>query len=164
MHQQITLVGNLGKDAPVLRQTQSGKAVTNFSIATNKSVPKADGSGYEQKATWWKIQTWDKSAENAAKFLVPGQMVVVVGEIVVDETTGGPQVWQDKNGSWRASLEVRADRIQYGPKPAGANGQPYSPAPAPQYAPQTYNPNPGAPTAAAPVALPPGVNLDEIAF
>ena len=39
---KITLVGNLGRD-PELRYTQTGDAVTNISVATNRPYKGSDG-------------------------------------------------------------------------------------------------------------------------
>src|SRR5262249_3852836 len=60
---KVQLIGHLGKDAE-MRYTQSGAAVTNFTLATNRSVRQADGS-FAEETEWHAIVTWEKLAETA---------------------------------------------------------------------------------------------------
>ena len=105
MYQQITLVGNLGRD-PEMRYTPSGKAVTNFSIATSRSWTGQDGQRQE-KTVWFRVNAWDRLAETCNQYLTKGQKVLVVGE--VEE----PNIWTDREGNARASLDVRARNVQF---------------------------------------------------
>ena len=105
MYQQITLVGNLGRD-PEMRYTPSGKAVTNFSIATSRSWTGQDGQRQE-KTVWFRVNAWDRLAETCNQYLTKGQKVLVVGE--VEE----PNIWTDREGKARASLDVRARTVQF---------------------------------------------------
>ena len=110
MYQQITLVGNLGRD-PEMRYTPSGTAVTNFSVATSRSWTGQDGQRQE-KTVWFRVNAWDRLAETCNQYLTKGQKVLVVGE--VEE----PDVWTDREGNSRASLDVRARTVQL-PQHAG---------------------------------------------
>lgn len=105
MYQQITLVGNLG-GAPELRYTATGKAVTNFSVATSRSWTGQDGQRQE-KTIWFRVAAWEKLAETCNRYLTKGQRVLVVGEL--EE----PHVYQDQGGTARASLQVRARNVQF---------------------------------------------------
>ncbi len=49
---KVILIGNLGKD-PEIRYSQSGTAVANFSIATNRNVKKNDE--WVKESEWHKI-------------------------------------------------------------------------------------------------------------
>ena len=104
MYQQITLIGNLGRD-PEMRYTPSGTAVTNFSIATSRSWTGQDGQRQE-KTVWFRVNAWDRLAETCNQYLTKGQKVLVVGE--VEE----PNIWTDREGNARASLDVRARTVQ----------------------------------------------------
>jgi single-strand DNA-binding protein len=44
---KLTIIGNLGQD-PEMRYTPNGKAVTNFSVASNHKWTGADGEKHEQ--------------------------------------------------------------------------------------------------------------------
>jgi len=63
---QIVL-GNLGSD-PELRYTPQGKAVTTFSVASNRSYTKADGQKVKE-TEWFYCQAWGADAENCNKYV-----------------------------------------------------------------------------------------------
>jgi single-strand DNA-binding protein len=98
------LIGNLGGD-PEMRYVESGKAVTNFNIATSERW--TDGNGKTQeKTTWHRIVVWGKQAENCAKYLAKGRTVAVEGKIDVRN-------WEDRDGNKRTTTEIVADRVHF---------------------------------------------------
>lgn len=104
-YQQITLLGNLGND-PELRHTASGVPVTSFNLAVSRQW--ADGNGErKEKTTWFRVSVWNKQADACVAYLHKGSKVLVVGE--VEEA----RPFTDKDGNMRASLEVRAQTIQF---------------------------------------------------
>ncbi len=105
MYQQITLVGNLGRD-PDMRYTASGSAVTTFPVAASRRWTGADGQRNE-KTVWFRVSAWERQAETCNQFLTKGQRVLVVGEL--EE----PYVYTDQEGNARASLQVRARNVQF---------------------------------------------------
>ena len=105
MYQQITLIGNLGRD-PEMRYTASGVPVTNFSVATSQSWTGSDGQRQE-KTVWFRVTVWRKQAESCNQYLTKGQRVLVVGEM--EE----PYVWTDDTGNARASLQMTARNVQF---------------------------------------------------
>ena len=105
MYQQITIIGNLGKD-PELRFTPSGDQVASFSVATSKSWTGKDGQRNE-RTIWFRVTAWLKLAELASEYLKKGSRVLVVGEM--EE----PQAYVDREGKPRASLEMRAQTIRF---------------------------------------------------
>lgn len=105
MFQQMTIVGNLGRD-PEMRYTGSGAPVTSFSVATSRTWTDNEGNRQE-KTTWFKVTAWRKQAEICAQYLKKGSKVLVMGEI--DE----PSVWTDKEGNSRASLELTAQTVKF---------------------------------------------------
>jgi single-strand DNA-binding protein len=111
---KVILIGRLGKD-PEMRFTPSGKAVTNFTMATNEYW--TDQSGEKQERTeWHRIVTWGKLAENCAKLLAKGKQVYVEGRIQT-------RSWDDKDGSKRYTTEVVANIMQMlGPMESGSKG------------------------------------------
>ncbi len=115
MYQSITLIGNLGND-PELRYTPGGVAVASFSLAVSKTWMK-DGQKQE-KTLWFRISAWNKQAETVSQYLKKGSKVLVVGEI--DEA----RVYQAKDGTHRASMEVTAQTIRFmDGRPASGNGE-----------------------------------------
>lgn len=96
MYQRIIIAGRLGKD-PEARYTQTGEAVTTFSVAVDNS---------KDKTIWFKVTAWDKVAESCAEYLTKGRLVLVEGRV-------GASAWKDKDGEARASLEVVAATVKF---------------------------------------------------
>lgn len=71
---RVVLCGHSGGEAET-RFTKSGKAVTNFSLATN------DGWGDKEETNWHKVTCWDKTAEYIGEHLTKGASVLVEGRI-----------------------------------------------------------------------------------
>ena len=85
MLNRIVLMGRLTRD-PELRRTQSGTAVTSFSID---------------------VVAWRQTAEFVSRYFTKGRMAVVEGRLQIRD-------WTDNNGSKRRSAEVIADNIYFG--------------------------------------------------
>jgi single-strand DNA-binding protein len=92
---QVTLVGRLGKD-PELKQLDGGKVVAKFTVATSF------GTGENEHTDWHNVVAWEKTAENAAKYLKKGSLVYVSGRITT-------RSWEDKDGVRRYMTEVVAN-------------------------------------------------------
>lgn len=107
------IIGRITKD-PEARTTSGGKAVTAFSIATNKFW--TDASGNKQESTeYHNVVMWGKLAEIAAQYLVKGQEVFVEGRIQT-------RSWEGKDGIKRYTTEIIADNMQMGSKPQNYSG------------------------------------------
>jgi single-strand DNA-binding protein len=110
MYQKIVLVGNLGRD-PEMRYTPGGHAVTNLSVATNRTY--TDGSGEQVKETvWFRVSVWGKQAESCHQYLRKGRQVLVEGRMIGDEN-GNPRIWNRQDGSPAASFEVNAISVRF---------------------------------------------------
>lgn len=96
------IVGNLG-DAPKINQTNSGKTVANFTVATSKKFKQADGSMGET-TQWHRIVAWNKLAEIVRDYCCKGSKVYVEGEI---ETRS-----YDKDGETKYVTEIIAQTLQ----------------------------------------------------
>ena len=100
--QRIYLIGNLTSD-PVLRATQSGTSVCQFTLAVNRRFPGPDG----QKITdFFRVVTWKTQAENCAKYLAKGRKCAVIGELQA-------RTYEAKDGTTRLSLDVSADEVEF---------------------------------------------------
>lgn len=102
--QKIIVMGNLGKN-PELRETQSGKAVANFSVATNE-FRSTNGGEREKVTEWHNIVAWDRTAENVAKYLKKGSQCLVEGRIQT-------RSWEDRDGNKRYTTEIVANNVQF---------------------------------------------------
>jgi len=108
MYQQIIIVGNLGRD-PEMRYTQSGQAVTNFSVATNRQYTSSDGQQVKE-TIWFRVSVWGRMAEVTNQYLKRGSKVLVEGRLTADAETGGPRIWGDPP---RASYEISANQVKF---------------------------------------------------
>lgn len=77
MINQVILVGRLTKD-PELRYTPDGHAVSNVTIALNRSYKNNAG---EYSADFVQCTIWKKTAENTAQYCRKGSIIGITGRI-----------------------------------------------------------------------------------
>ena len=100
---QVTLVGNIGKD-PTFRTSPSGLGVISFSVATTHSSKNKDGQ-WEDQTEWTPVVIFGKTAEFLNKYAGKGRKVLVTGRLQTRK-------WQDKNGMDRWTTEVIGNEAQ----------------------------------------------------
>ena len=103
MINKAILIGNLGKD-PELRNTQSGQAVCNFSVATTDRYKDAQGNVHDD-TTWHNIVVWGKLAEICSEILSKGSKVYIEGKIQ-------NRKWKDTAGVDRYTTEINAREMK----------------------------------------------------
>lgn len=101
---KITIIGNLGRD-PEMRYMQSGDAVTNFSVATNRRYRTRDGQQRDE-TEWFNVSAWGRLAEITNQYLSRGSQVYVEGWL-------SSRLYQSQTGETRVSLDVRASEVQF---------------------------------------------------
>ena len=111
MYHTIIIVGNLGRD-PEMRYTQSGQAVTNFSVATSRNYTSSDGTRVDE-TVWFRVSVWGRQAETTNQYLRKGLKVLVEGRLIPDQSTGGPRIWNRQDGTPAASFEVNASTVRF---------------------------------------------------
>ena len=109
MYHTIIIIGNLGRD-PEQRYTPSGQAVTNFSVASNRTYTK-DGQK-TKKTTWFRVTVWGKQAESCNEYLQKGSKVLIEGRLNPDES-GSPRIWNKQDGTPATSYEVTANVVRF---------------------------------------------------
>lgn len=115
MLQRVMIIGNLGRD-PELRFTESGQAVANMSVATNRKYTNSAGEEVE-RVTWFRISVWGKQAEACNEYLAKGRQVYVEGRLITDEN-GNPRMWTGEDGAQHTAFEVNAYAVHFlGTKP-----------------------------------------------
>jgi single-strand DNA-binding protein len=110
MYHKIIIVGNLGRD-PEMRYTPSGQAVTNFSVASNRTYTGKDGQRVKE-TIWFRVTVWGKQAESCNNFLQKGKKVLVEGQLKPDEN-GSPRIWTRQDGSPATSFDVTALTVRF---------------------------------------------------
>jgi single-strand DNA-binding protein len=107
---KVLLIGRLGQD-PEMRYTPSGKPLTKFQMAVNRSWTTSDGEK-KTETEWFNIVTWGKLAEICNQYLTKGELVYIDGRLHT-------RYWQDDSGSNHSTVEVNAqEMIMLGGRPA----------------------------------------------
>ncbi|MCU0366183.1 MAG: single-stranded DNA-binding protein [Bacteroidales bacterium] len=102
MRNRVQLIGRLGQD-PEVKTLESGKKVTNFTMATNETYKGADGNKTEE-TTWHNIVAWNGLAEISSKYLKKGKEVCIEGRISY-------RTYTDKNGVPKSVTEIVASDL-----------------------------------------------------
>ena len=77
---RVQLIGHLGS-APDVRETESGKKLAKFSLATNQSYRNANGEKVTE-TTWHQLIAWGSIADIAEKYLNKGSEVAIEGRLI----------------------------------------------------------------------------------
>ena len=98
---RVILVGRMVRD-PELKKTNSGASVTSFTIAVD-NLTKVGG---ERSTSFIPCTSWNKTAENVAKYCSKGSLVGVDGRL-------NQRSYDDKSGQKRSVVEVVAESVQF---------------------------------------------------
>jgi single-strand DNA-binding protein len=99
---KIMIIGRLGRD-PEMRFTPSGRPVTTFNVATNRSWITGDGERHTE-TEWFNVVAWGNLAEICKQYLVKGQQVYVEGRLQTRR-------WEDSEGVKHSNVEVVASEM-----------------------------------------------------
>ena len=103
MLNNCTIMGRLTAD-PELRRTQSGIAVTSFTLAVDRDFKPENG---ERETDFISCVAWRGTAEFVQKYFAKGRMAVVSGRLQI-------RPWTDKEGNKRRATEIVADNVYFG--------------------------------------------------
>src|ERR687889_716034 len=96
---KVILIGNATRDAE-LCQTNSGKAVSNLRLATNRVT---NGEAHAQFHT---VICWDRLAETTSAYVKKGDPLYVEGRLEY-------RSFQDEEGKERGVCEIIAGDVQF---------------------------------------------------
>jgi single-strand DNA-binding protein len=99
---KVQLIGNLG-NAPEVRNTESGKKLVRFSVATNEQYKNAKGERVTE-TQWHNLIAWGKVADIAEKYLVKGTEVAIEGKLV-------NRNYMDKEGNKKYITEIQVNEL-----------------------------------------------------
>jgi single-strand DNA-binding protein len=99
---KVMIIGRLGRD-PEMRYTPSGRPVTAFSVAVNRTWMAGDGDKREE-TEWFNVVAWGNLAEICKQHLHKGQTVYVEGRL---QTRG----WEDAEGKKHYRTEIVANEM-----------------------------------------------------
>lgn len=99
---KVQLIGNLGQD-PDIKETENGKKLARFSIATNENYRNAKGEKVTE-TTWHNLIAWGKVAGIVEKYLHKGSEVAIEGKLISRSYT-------DKEGIKKYITEVQVNEL-----------------------------------------------------
>jgi single-strand DNA-binding protein len=100
---KVMIIGNVTRD-PEIKYTPQGKAVTDVSIAVNRSYKV--GEEKREEVTYVDVTLWGRTAETAAEYCKKGRAVYIEGRLQLDS-------WEDKtSGQKRNKLRVVGEDYQ----------------------------------------------------
>lgn len=100
----ICIMGRMVRD-PELRRTQTGVAVTSFTLAVDRDYNPKDGA--EKETDFIDCNAWRGTAEFIERNFHKGSVAIVSGRLQIRN-------WTDKEGNKRRSAEVVADSVYFG--------------------------------------------------
>lgn len=95
----VSLIGRTTADLE-LRYTPNGKAVAKVGLAVN------DGFGENKRTSFFTVQLWGKTAENAEKYVKKGSQIGVSGSLRQER-------WKTKDDQNQSRVIVNASRIDF---------------------------------------------------
>ena len=96
------IMGRLTAD-PELRTTNTGIAVTTFTVAVDRRFQKA---GEERQTDFINVVAWRQTAEFVSRYFQKGSMIAVRGSIQTRR-------YEDSNGNKRTAFEIVADEVSF---------------------------------------------------
>ena len=99
---KVQLIGHLGSQ-PEVKNTESGKKLARFSVATNEVYRNAKGEKVTE-TQWHTLVAWGKVADIAEKFLNKGTEVAIEGKLINRNYT-------DKDGNKKYITEVQVNEL-----------------------------------------------------
>ena len=99
MLNKITCQGRLCA-APELKHTESGKAVTNFTLAVDRDHNRDETDFID-------VVAWNGTAEFVSKYFRKGSMCIVSGRLQMRR-------YEAKDGTNRTAYEIVADSVYFG--------------------------------------------------
>jgi single-strand DNA-binding protein len=99
---KVQLIGNLG-NAPEVKNTEKGKKLAKFSIATNETYYNVKGEKVTE-TQWHNLIAWGKVAELVEKYLTKGSEVAIEGKLMNNNYT-------DKDGNKKYSTEIQVNEL-----------------------------------------------------
>ena len=101
---KMMIIGNLGRD-PEMRYTPDGRAVTNFSVATNYRSTTPDGEQRDE-TEWFNVSVFGRQAETCNQYLSKGRKVFVEGRLK-------SRSYQTRDGETRFSIDIMANDVRF---------------------------------------------------
>jgi single-strand DNA-binding protein len=107
---ELKIVGRLGQDVE-MKYTSGGAEISKFSVALSHSKKGDDGKWVTTSTTWVSCTAWGNIAEQINGKFNKGQLVSVVGDMIIDKNTGFLPSY-DKDGQKNYRIEIKVSSIE----------------------------------------------------
>lgn len=101
---KLIITGNLTRDVE-LKYLQSGSAIAQFGIASNRKIKKQDGS-FADDTCFVDVKLFGRTAEVANQYLRKGSKVLIEGKLTYES-------WTDQSGAKKSRLLITAEAIEF---------------------------------------------------
>ena len=101
---RVHIMGNLTRD-PELRFTPAGIAVSDFTVAVDRSWKSKDGD-LKEETSFIQCTMWAKQAETICKYMEKGDPIYIDGRLSVDK-------WEGPEGDKRQKMKVVGENFQF---------------------------------------------------
>ena len=113
---KVILMGNLGQD-PDTRYMPSGTALTQISVATNRSWKDKQTGETKDETSWHRCVAYGKQAETIQKHFTKGRKILIEGRLKYGS--------YEKDGVTRYSTDIVIDRFEFVEKKEGGDRPPH---------------------------------------
>jgi single-strand DNA-binding protein len=117
----VIIEGNACRDAEI-KYSNNGTAICKMSVAVNRCYK--SGDRFEKEVSFFDIDAFQEVAKLCGEKVRKGDVIRVTGRLKQSRWTG-------TDGTNRSTVLVIAERVEFGSKPKGGDGQPSEPDAAP---------------------------------
>ena len=114
---KVIICGNLGND-PDTRYMPSGQAVTQISVATNRSWKDKDTGEKKDEVSWHRCVAFGKTAETIAEYFKKGRKILLEGRLKYGS-------YEDRDGIKRYTTDIYIDRFEFVESQGGGSRPPH---------------------------------------
>jgi len=107
---KVIIMGNLGQD-PDTRYMPSGTALTQISVATNRSWKDKQTGETKDETSWHRCVAYGKQAETIQKHFTKGRKILIEGRLKYGS--------YEKDGVTRYTTDIVIDRFEFVEKKSG---------------------------------------------
>lgn len=111
---KVILMGNVAAD-PEARSTQSGKTLTNFSLATDNQWRDKDGK-LQKSTDFHRVTAWQRLGETCEKYLKKGSPIYLEGQL-------HNRSYEGKDKEKHYTTEITAERVEFLKTTKGKEGE-----------------------------------------
>lgn len=101
---KVQILGTITKDIEI-RYTQGGVAIASFGVAYNEKYKGQDGN-YVEKAHFFDVTAFGKTAENINKFFHKGSRILIDGKL-------NHETWKSQDGSNRSKVSIKLENFDF---------------------------------------------------